>query len=204
MKDGVLEFVINITTFEFEDERLSIPPPSLSRELASLLDSGAATDVTLTLASGAALRAHSAVLCARSPVLRASLCGSPLAASDGRLSIHPSIDEPTLRRVLCFLYTDECEPAGAEEAQHLLHAADHLAVERLRAICERFLATSLSVDNAAWTLTLAHQLSAPALKKAALRFVAQNAGQVVETEGWRHMVATEQGLVLEALVAGGR
>ena len=43
------------------------------------------------------------------------------------------------------------------QAQHLLHAADHYELPRLLAICCAALRASLTVENAALTLTLADQ-----------------------------------------------
>jgi speckle-type POZ protein len=114
--------------------------------------------------------------------------------------VPPEIDEHTLRRTLTVIYTDELVPESAEEAQHLLNAADHYGLPRLRAICENTLAESLSVDNAAFTLTLAEQHGAAALKDAALRFVASNAVPVMATEGWRHLKAASPALVDAAMI----
>jgi hypothetical protein len=56
------------------------------------------------------------------------------------------------------------------------------------------------VDNAAFTLTLAEQHGAAALKDAALRFVASNAVAVMATEGWRHLKAASPALVDAAVI----
>ena len=177
---------------------LPIPPPSALSDLASLLASGEGADVTLRCGA-VHISAHSPILCARSPVLKAHLIG-PLACSLDNVPVPPEIDEHTLRRTLTFIYTDELVPESAEEAQHLLNAADHYGLPRLRAICENTLAESLSVANAAFTLTLAEQHGAAALKDAALRFVASNAVAVMATEGWRHLKAASPALVDAAMI----
>ena len=134
------------------------------------------------------------------------------------MPVPEEITPATLRRLLEFIYSDELEPASPEEAgallapshmstskaseaadtpaqaQHLLNAADHYALPRLRAICERTLCSGLEVANAAHTLTLAEQHSARSLKVAALRFVAANAVAVMKTDGWKHMAAARQAL----------
>lgn len=96
--------------------------------------------------------------------------------------------------------------SSVAQAQHLLNAADCYGLLRLRGLCERFLARALAADNAAFTLTLADQHSAPGLRAAALRFIAGNVAAVVATEGWRHLVAARPALVEECLLvasAGG-
>ena len=175
----------------------ALPPSSLLAELSTMLSSGQGADVTL-LCGSERIPAHAAILCARSPVLCAQLRG-PLACPLSAVPVPAEIDAPTLRRTLEFIYTDECEPRSAEEAQHLLNAADHYGTTRLRSICERFLSGTLSVENAAFTLTLAEQHSAGALRNAALRFVAKNAVAVMKTEGWAHLKASSPALVDAAL-----
>ncbi len=111
----------------------------------------------------------------------------------------PEITPQTLRRLLHFLYTDELEPESAEEASHLLNAADHYDLPRLFAICERTLCSALAIDTVATTLTLADQHGATALKHAALRYVAANAVAVMATPGWAHLASARPLLVSEAL-----
>jgi speckle-type POZ protein len=183
---------------ENNDPLPAIAPTAFLSEMASLLTSGEGADVTL-LCGADRMHAHANILCARSPVLRAQLRG-PMACPPNAVPVPDEIDPPTLRRTLTFIYTDECEPASAEEAQHLLNAADHFGLARLRAICERKLADALNVENAAFTLTLAEQHSASGLRTAALRFVAKNAVEVTKTEGWAHLKASSPALVEAALL----
>lgn len=72
---------------------------------------------------------------------------------------------------------------------------------RLRSLCERFLARSLTVENAAFTLVLADQHSAVGLRSRAVDFICSNAAAVVETEGWEHLQKASNGLAHEVLVA---
>jgi speckle-type POZ protein len=173
--------------------------PCLAADLGALLASGAGADVQLVCSDGERLGAHSALLCARSPVFAAQLREGPLQADTSAVPVPPEITSQMLRRLLHFIYTDELEPASPEEATHLLNAADHYDVPRLFAVCERALCGALSVDNAADTLMLADQHAAVKLKHAALRFVAKNALAVMATPGWAHLVTARPPLVLEAM-----
>ena len=164
---------------------VDIPSSRVTSDLACLLESGDDANVTL-LCGTESIKAHSAILCARSPVFRAQL-KSEFACRLDAVPVPDEIDAPTLRRTLSFIYTDECEPASAEEAQHLLNAADYYKLPRLQAICERKLIDSLSIENVGYSLTLAEQHCALKLKDAALRFVAVNALAVLKTEGWAHV-----------------
>ena len=86
-------------------------------------------------------------------------------------------------------------PARRPQAQHLLNAADHYGVLRLRAVCEETLAAALSLDNAATTLTLAAQHNAGALRDAATLFAARHVVAVMATPGWAHLKAARPELV---------
>lgn len=171
----------------------ALPASSLAAELRAALESGDGLDVVL-LCGGQELRAHSFVLCVRLPVLRSLLRG-PLVVDHSAVPVPDSVQPAVLRRVLQFVYTDELEPASAEEAQHLLAAADHYGLTRLVAICSAFLVAALSVENSAFTLTLADQHGVAALRDAALVFVASNAIMVMRTPGWAHLKASRAELV---------
>ncbi len=197
---GVLtvKITLRLNAFEERANPIPLPAPALGADFGALLESGEDTDVTL-VCGGERLAAHALVLRARSPVLAAQLSDGPLRADADAVPVLPEITPHTLRRLLHFLYTDELEPASAEEASHLLNAADHYDVPRLFAICERMLHHALSADNAAMTLTLADQHSATGLKDAALRFVAANAAAVISTTDWAQLVTARPTLVNDAL-----
>jgi speckle-type POZ protein len=177
---------------------VSVPAPCLGADLAAALQTGKRADVTLVCA-GERLAAHALLLCTRSPVFAAQLEEGPMQADASAVPVPPDITPHTLRRLLEFIYTDELEPASAEEATHLLNAADHYGLRRLFGICERTLCAALCLDSAAETLTLADQHGAAALKDAALRFVAANPVAVMATPGWAHLLSSRPALIAEAL-----
>ncbi|CAB1312124.1 unnamed protein product [Coregonus sp. 'balchen'] len=72
------------------------------------------------------------------------------------------------------------------------------ALERLKVMCEDALCTSLSVENAAEILILADLHSADQLKTQAVDFINYHAAEVMETAGWKSMVASHPHLVAEA------
>ena len=94
------------------------------------MESGDGADTTL-LCGRESIKAHSVILVARSPVFRAQLKGS-LACSLDAVPVPEEIDAPTLQRTLEFIYTDECEPSSAEEAQHLLNAGVRATITAFR------------------------------------------------------------------------
>jgi speckle-type POZ protein len=181
----------------------AMPPPGtqLVSQLAALQHSGRGADVSLLCGSGKnaeQLQAHSWLLSLRSPVFAAQLSG-PLAGDTSQLRVPDDIQPSVMRALLEFLYTDALALRSAEEAQHVLNAADHYGMPALVSICESKLCESLSVDNAAFTLTLAEQHNAAALKRATLAFVAVNSVAVKATPGWAHMKAACPSLLEEVI-----
>ena len=166
---------------------MDVVPTTLTSELESVFTSRDGADVTLCCGEER-LAAHSFVLCLRSPVLRALLRG-PLASDLSAVPVPSFVQADVMKRVLQFIYTDALEPSSPEEAQHLLAAGDHFGLTRLVSICAAHLASSLTVENASFALTLASQHGADGLRDATLRFVAKNAAAVVGTPGWAHLKA---------------
>lgn len=183
------------------------PPPdkTLLSQLQELHRSGAGADVTLQCSDGELLPAHAWLLSLRSPVFAAQLSG-PLAVKSRVLPVPDDIQSTIMRRVLHFIYADELTVASPEEGQHLLNAADHYALPGLLSIAERALCNSLTVDAAAFILTLAEQHGAVALKQTALSFVAAHGIAVMDTPGWEHLRASCPELVeavMRTMACGG-
>ena len=166
--------------------------------LSMLLESSEHADVTL-LCGSERIKAHSVILCARSPVFKAQLKGSLACCSLDAVPVPEEITAETLRRTLRFIYTDHLLPSSAEEAQHLLNAADVYDLPRLRAIAEQKLTSALSVENAACTLALAEQHRCLGLKSAALAFIKTNPA-VLHSEGWAHLKASMPSIVEDLLL----
>lgn len=177
-----------------------VPPPdkSLLSQLAELRLSGRDADVTLQCSDGEVLAAHAWLLSLRSPVFAAQLSG-PLASESKTLTVPDDIQSSVMRRVLDYVYADNLTVASPEEGQHLLNAADHYGMAGLLAIAECALIDSMSAENAAFTLTLAEQHGAAALKRAALNFVATHSTAVMDTPGWAHLRASCPALLEEVI-----
>jgi len=188
-KGGVLSLSVKLTSAASTFDA-AVPPSTILADLRSMLESGVGADVTL-VCQGTRIKAHSLVLCARSPMLRAQLSGPLASGSMDDVSVDKDIVEPVLRQVLTFMYTDELSPASAEEAQHLLHAAHYYQLPRLRGICEAMLALSLTNESVAYTLSLAEVYEADALKEAAFHFIKGARSGVMQTAGWADMARNQ-------------
>jgi len=190
--------VLTLRVSMYQAEDVALKNDTLAAHLGALLASGDCADVTLVCADGERMSAHAALLCARSPVFAAQLRAGPMQAELSAVPVPPEITAHTMNLLLRFLSTDVVELESAEEATHVLNAADHYGIARLFATCELKLCAELSVSNAAETLTLADQHAALKLKHAALMFVAKNALAVMATPGWAHLQSSRPALITEA------
>lgn len=174
--------------------QITVPPPSLGPDLASLLDSGVGADVTFEV-DDEQMPAHKIILQARSPVFKALLTGPMREGHEGSVAVH-DVKAPVFRALLHFAYSDtlptELQGARLEVpmAQHLLAAADRFQLIRLRCICEQRLCETVEVETVATTLALAEQNNARELKRVCLEFVSKHLQPVMATEGYQYMTTT--------------
>uniref|UniRef100_A0A0E0CEL1 BTB domain-containing protein n=1 Tax=Oryza meridionalis TaxID=40149 RepID=A0A0E0CEL1_9ORYZ len=80
--DGVVTFVFGLVILR--DDRhhpIAVPPPNLGGHLAAMVGSADGSDVSFSVGGETLIRAHHAVLAARSPVFRAELLGDMAEAT---------------------------------------------------------------------------------------------------------------------------
>ncbi|XWS13576.1 hypothetical protein CRYUN_Cryun36dG0048800 [Craigia yunnanensis] len=86
-------------------------------------------------------------------------------------------------------------------AQHLLAAADHYALERLKLLCEAKLCEGVAINTVATTLALAEQHNCLHLKAVCLKFVAspENLKAVMQTDGFEYLKESCPSVLTELL-----
>ncbi|KAL6953835.1 hypothetical protein U1Q18_046965 [Sarracenia purpurea var. burkii] len=92
---------------------------------------------------------------------------------------------------LRYIYTGNVENLD-ELADDLLEAADKYDLGDLKVMCENALSNNLSVDSAAKTLALADLHHAKELKSITMNYIVTNASDVMSTEGWKIVVASNE------------
>jgi speckle-type POZ protein len=111
------------------------------------------------------------------------------------------VDPDVMAEMLRFIYTGRTA-ALDQMAAELLAAADKYALERLKVMCEEALCNGLTVDNVSDVLILADLHSAEQLKAQAIEFInTRHVTDVMETAGWKQMVASHPHLIAEAFKA---
>ena len=207
--DGTLEVRVRLRARAYNEVEVPTCTPrtvgTLAEDFAALLGDGAHEDVRFRCSGGEIVGAHSILLAARSSTLRALLHGPLAAKLPAELHVPDCISAAIMTRLVHFMYTDEASFSSAEEAQHLLFAADYYGVPRLLTLCENELHVSLSMGNALDTLALAHTCNCVALRVTVLRFVAQHAAEVMSGKAWaslRHVHPELEGAVMHTVSHG--
>ncbi|RLM54279.1 hypothetical protein C2845_PM10G18550 [Panicum miliaceum] len=165
----------------------------LGQDLGELLRKGTGSDVTLVV-SGESFAVHKAILASRSPVFMAQFFGHMKEARMQRVEIK-DMKAGVFRAMLGFIYTDmvpelERQEGGIIVALHLLAAADMYGLDRLKSMCEDKLCDGTSVETAATALALAEQHCCSKLKARCIELMAANIDKVMETEGYKHVMAS--------------
>ncbi|KAH9375753.1 hypothetical protein HPB48_014637 [Haemaphysalis longicornis] len=177
---------------------VTVPSVQLSEDLGRLLQSEQFGDVVFNL-GGRELRAHKNILVARCPVFASMFEHEMTESIQNRVDI-TDIDHEVFREMLRFIYTGRA-PDIDKFPMDLLVAADKYALERLKAMCERAVTSSLSEDNAAEVLVFSDMHSAHQLKAQALKYICAHASDVKKTAGWKNMLSGNPALALEVSTA---
>ncbi|XBI15656.1 hypothetical protein VPH35_058034 [Triticum aestivum] len=134
---------------------ITVPESSIASQLGKLLVSGDGADVCF-LVENSEIHAHRLVIAARSPIL----CEAMAGAAD------------VFKAMLNFAYTDKLEPlVSTGAAGEMLGAACRFGLDRMRAICQNFLAENISKDNALDMLKLAHCHNCSKLEDCCIEFI---------------------------------
>ncbi|AQK39937.1 BTB/POZ and MATH domain-containing protein 1 [Zea mays] len=195
-----------------DSDSVSLPSSDLHQHLGELLRNQSGADVTF-IVSGESIAAHKSILAARSPIFMAQFFGNMLERGSQCVEIqdmHPAV----FKAMLHYIYTDTVPDLGTDTttveetavmAQHLLVAADMYALDRLKEICEERLTRGIGIGTVASTLALADQHNLAQLKAKCIDFItggsSKNLLAVLETEGYRHLEASNPSVLTELVMA---
>ncbi|KAF0929761.1 hypothetical protein E2562_024449 [Oryza meyeriana var. granulata] len=151
-----------------------VPPPDMHLHMSGLLSSKDFADVIFELDGGETFTAHRCVLAARSPVFKATLCGSKENAATTVVRIKDIMPE-VFAALLSFIYTDSFPEVEEEQLQpmalHLLIAADRYDLRRLKLMCEDKLHRRIDANNVVITLMVAAWHHCHELRRACIEII---------------------------------
>jgi speckle-type POZ protein len=203
LPNGALKLKCDFTIYVAEISRVqsevqgSVGESTLSINFNNLWTEGVLQDFNIKC-EGEDIPCHRAILAARSDMFKAMLTTDSIEKTKGEVEIK-DCSAGILRHFLKFVYTDCLDDERDYNSTELLILADRYQVSGLKKRCEVALSKTISKNNAIQLLSTASLYSAEILMANASRVVANNLKELVGSEDWKQMVATNP-QAMEAIV----
>ncbi|KAG8188112.1 hypothetical protein JTE90_029040 [Oedothorax gibbosus] len=151
-------------------------------DFRTLLNTGLHSDVVLKIGEQQ-IKAHRAILAARSPAFRAMFEHDTLEKNNNEVVI-TDLSMESMTDFLKFLYTGEIADLSAQELLALLVAADKYNIPKLKKQCSSALCPLITNEIALNVLVLSNLHCDEDLKNAAVQVVLDNAMEVMRSPEW--------------------
>ena len=142
---------------------------------------GQFTDCVI-VCNGRKFNCHKVILAGRSPVFNAMFTHDMEESRSGRIDIK-DLDVDTVGKMLAYIYSDKIDNTDGKE-EMLLAAAEKYDLPGLKSLCENALSKSMTIDNVLDMLLLADLNKAKSVKDVAIKFIIENAQEILSQEGW--------------------
>lgn len=179
--DSLIAKLVNVsngsttTTATTNSSTVSMPRSVIATYKKLLLDSDY-SDVTFVCENGEEIHAHKAILATASPYFAAAFAGPWSENDNGKWNTSHSL--PLMKAVLAFVYTGDVEGVR-ENPMNVLAIAEEFDISSLKQVATTFCIDSLSVENFAATLQVAHLYNIVDLKEACHGFARRNLAAVL-------------------------
>ncbi|CAL8116505.1 unnamed protein product [Orchesella dallaii] len=157
----------------------------LARDLGKLFSQSIGTDCTIVVGK-TNFKSHKFILSSRSSVFAAMFNANTIERETATVNI-PDFDSEVVKGMLEYIYTGETA-VMATRAQELLQIAEKYNLEGLKEDCEYAIWNSLSKENVAGVLVLAHNHNAPVLKSQAISFINWNKEELLKLKSFQDAV----------------
>ncbi|XP_064553796.1 protein roadkill-like [Drosophila montana] len=178
-------------------QTIDVPDSKISDNFGKLFNNPKFSDVKI-VTKGMEIYAHKNILAARSPVFEAMFSSATEENQRGVVTID-DMDPEVQTEMLRFIYTDHA-PNLDKMSRDLLVASQKYSLPKLKAMCEKSLVATLSIENAAETLVFADLYNANQLKARTIDFIKVNMDDVRRTAGWQDMSQNHFALIREHFV----
>ena len=167
----------------------------LSQDLGLLFTSNEYADITI-VCGDEKFKCHKNILASRSPVFKTMFDADMKEKEAGSVEIKNMTPE-VLENMLKYIYTSEA-PDIDTLTEDLFAAAEQYQLEKLKELCEAKLCSKIEVANCIEILVLADLYQATTLKVTALKFVADNIGNMDASE-WKKTLIAYPNLLVEVM-----
>ena len=151
--------------------------------LSRMLSSGERSDIQFVV-KGTAIPAHSFIIEDSSPVLTAMFQHNTEEASNRSVTVE-DIEPDVFRQLLHYLYTGDADVENEELTEPLYIAADKYQIHSLKYWCSSELSETVSNENAARLLAIAHLHSDENLLEECSNFIVGNKVVFFEREDFK-------------------
>ena len=170
---------------------------NLSPNYTTLLKEGKYSDVSIKV-DGIEIKAHKAILSARSPVFNA-MFESKMSENVENLIRIEDFTQEVIEELLTFIYSGKVMNLS-KVAKELLSAADKYQLPELIQLCEHYLMSDLTFDTAPEILVLSHLHKAVKLKAVVIDYIISNRKEVMKSQNW-DLIRNESDLMEELFKA---
>ncbi|XP_075151073.1 protein roadkill-like [Haematobia irritans] len=177
----------------FPDQNSHLLSCSAKVHFGQLLLKGKLSDVILK-ANGESVKAHKAILSARSQVFSA-MFDHHMEENKTGVVVIDDIKGDVLKEMLYFIYTGT-SPKLNEFAVELAAAAEKYCLDDLKCLCSQHLIRNTNLQTVIDFLALADVYNMADLKSHTLKFINANDKEVVKSEGWKRIRTTHAHLVV--------
>ena len=152
---------------------------SIAKCLEDSYIDGQFTDCVI-ICQGREFKCHKVVLAGRSPVFNAMFTHDMEESRSGRIEIK-DLDVDTMDSMLSYIYSGKIGHMDGKEGM-LLAAGEKYNLPGLKALCENVLSRDMNIDNVLDMLLVADLHKAANLKALALKFIVENAQEIVSQD----------------------
>eukprot|EP00815_Leptocylindrus_aporus_P011629 CAMPEP_0116057616 /NCGR_PEP_ID=MMETSP0322-20121206/4717_1 /TAXON_ID=163516 /ORGANISM="Leptocylindrus danicus var. apora, Strain B651" /LENGTH=341 /DNA_ID=CAMNT_0003541661 /DNA_START=9 /DNA_END=1030 /DNA_ORIENTATION=- len=173
-------------------------------DFRDLLDDHEHKDSTLEIQEdGSKIRAHKAILTARSDYFRSAFRKNTFGESENlTLKIPNMFKAFTIQKMLEFIYTNRVECLSnltIEQLLGLLHCAEYYVLRDLKKIVEHCLISKMDVTNVARLYCATEDYSAKRLAQSCIQFIMDHIREVTNDENFTHEMRNYPNLCIPVL-----
>ena len=161
----------------------------LSSDLSALLSQATHQDVVLK-AGDKMITAHRSLLSVRSPVFKAMFQTNMAETGSWCVRIQ-DMDAETMETMIGYIYTGKVPNLRTISAENLMIAAYEYHLEELKEICEQYISTVLTDENAFHKLKLAETYNCRLLEFQCLYYILRRFSHIVIPDNFVNLSFTE-------------
>jgi len=158
-------------------------PELLSYDLAEMVNNSFLSDIEFDV-EGQMFKGHKVIMATRSPHFRALFLDSFKEAEDKIIPFE--MHSNSFKTLLDYMYSDTVD-IPEDEAVEVMTTANEFNLDRLKTICEEFIAQGVDCENVSWLFEICDRIEATQLKAFCFYFLRKEFDTVSKTEAFKSL-----------------